>query len=277
MQMGSSTLPLIPSASVTKFSVKLNILTLLSYLIAILSNQGGISLRKDSKTAKGDLKRLSDFKAKVAAVLSQLELPISLYAATGKDWFRKPRTGMWDELLEDHDLDAVGSVDLENSFFVGDAGGRAGSSTGGAGKDHSCSDRSANTTKRISLRIFTDFSRNFAANVGIPFMTPEEYFLHEEPKPFTRDFNPADFLNSTGLTSTDASEFIGLLLPASTNLIDILLHHLAPIVFTKNNLVDIVLFCGSPGVGKSTFYWSHLKPLGYERVNQDILKTVRVI
>lgn len=32
--------------------------------------------------------------------------------------------------------------------------------------------------------------------------------------------------------------------------------------------------CGSPGSGKSTFYWTKLEPLGYERVNQDTLKTV---
>jgi bifunctional polynucleotide phosphatase/kinase len=38
--------------------------------------------------------------------------------------------------------------------------------------------------------------------------------------------------------------------------------------------VELVIFCGSPGAGKSTYYWNHLEPLGYERVNQDILKTV---
>jgi AAA domain len=35
------------------------------------------------------------------------------------------------------------------------------------------------------------------------------------------------------------------------------------------------MFCGRPGAGKSTFYWNYCKPLGYERVNQDTLKTVR--
>lgn len=35
-----------------------------------------------------------------------------------------------------------------------------------------------------------------------------------------------------------------------------------------------VKLCGSPGAGKSTFYWKQLQPLGYERVNQDILKSV---
>lgn len=44
--------------------------------------------------------------------------------------------------------------------------------------------------------------------------------------------------------------------------------------YTKKNNLDIVLFCGSPGAGKSTFYWKQVEPLGYVRVNQDILKTV---
>lgn len=45
------------------------------------------------------------------------------------------------------------------------------------------------------------------------------------------------------------------------------------IVFTAPASKEIILFVGSPGAGKSTFYWRHLKPLGYERVNQDILKS----
>jgi hypothetical protein len=47
-----------------------------------------------------------------------------------------------------------------------------------------------------------------------------------------------------------------------------------PATFLKTNDLDIVLFCGSPGAGKSSFYWKHMQPLGYARVNQDILKTV---
>ena len=43
---------------------------------------------------------------------------------------------------------------------------------------------------------------------------------------------------------------------------------------SKENDLDIILLCGSPAAGKSTFYWTHLQPLGYERVNQDLLKTV---
>lgn len=201
------------------------------YLIAILSNQSGISLKSNSaKTPKSDQKRLSDFKTKATAIMTQLDLPISIYAATAKDEFRKPRAGMWRQLLEDHGLaSAPGAVDLAKSLFVGDAAGRSGSTT----KDFSCSDR------------------NFAANVGTPFHTPEEYFLGEEPRPFVRDFDPTKFLGEVAGAATDA----------------------VPLVFTKKNPLDIVILCGSPGAGKSTFYWKHMKPLGYERINQDILKT----
>jgi len=95
--------------------------------------------------------------------------------------------------------------------------------------------------------------RDLAANIGIPFYTPEEYFLGAEPEPVTRDFEPKEFLkiplDGTEITSPDVG-------------------------YKRVNLQDIVLHCGSPGAGKSTFFWKKLEPLGYCRINQDILKTV---
>ncbi|KAI8934015.1 hypothetical protein NX059_008783 [Plenodomus lindquistii] len=200
------------------------------YLLAIVSNQGGISLRPDPKTIKSDQKRLADFKAKVSAVFSQLDLPITLYAATSRDQYRKPRIGMWQEIVDDFDFDSADSLDLDHSVFVGDAGGRE-AIIGGVGKDHSCVDR------------------DFAANVGIPFHTPEEFFLNEQPRPFVRSFDPAQYLRGQAERS------------------------LSTVTFSKSESGRIILFCGSPGAGKSSFYWKHLQPLGYARVNQDILKT----
>ncbi|PQE10227.1 hypothetical protein CJF32_00000743 [Rutstroemia sp. NJR-2017a WRK4] len=43
--------------------------------------------------------------------------------------------------------------------------------------------------------------------------------------------------------------------------------------YERKNPQDVILFVGSPGAGKSTFYWKQLEPLSYARVNQDILKT----
>lgn len=114
-------------------------LTHIRYQVVVFTNQGGISLTEDPKTIKGDLKRVKVFKEKVSTVLQQLNLPISLYAATTRDKFRKPRMGMWEEMLEDYDLDLGHTIDLDGSFFVGDAGGRQG--VDGSVADHSCSDR----------------------------------------------------------------------------------------------------------------------------------------
>ena len=106
----------------------------------VVSNQGGLSLIGDPKTIKADQTRLSQFKAKAESVFNNLDIPIVIYAATTRDQYRKPRTGMWKELIEDHDLDTDGGPDLAVSIFVGDAGGRL--ARGKMKPDHSSSDRS---------------------------------------------------------------------------------------------------------------------------------------
>lgn len=147
-----------------------------SYHIAILTNQGSVSLKSDPKMIKSDQKSLSTFKTKVSAVLNHFDFPITLLAATARDQYRKPRTSMWIELLEELDLEADHGPDLSACFFVGDAGGRPARKNSKA--DHSCSDR------------------NLANNVGIEFKTPEEYFLHEHPEPFIQQFEPAHYLTA---------------------------------------------------------------------------------
>lgn len=120
--------------------------------------------------------------------------------------------------------------------------------------------------------------RDFAANVGIRFHTPEEYFLQEEVKPFVRSFDPAVFLQqSSSGKSIPASMFSHASHTRSEIQSDADIDMPAPPAFSKKNELDLVLFCGSPGAGKSSFYWRHLQPLGYARVNQDILKTVSVL
>jgi bifunctional polynucleotide phosphatase/kinase len=203
------------------------------YALVVISNQAAISLRTDNKTIKDGMRSLNNLKGKAAAVFKALDLPMSLYAATEYDIFRKPRVGMWEQLTKDYGLSGDGDVDLEKSIFVGDAAGRTGDPKAGVKKDHSCSDR------------------DFAANVGIGFMTPEEFFSGEDVKPFTRSFDPAAYMDTEITSQTDDTS----------------------ILFSKKNDLELVIFCGSPGAGKSTFYWQHMQPLGYERVNQDILKT----
>ncbi|KAJ4122745.1 DNA kinase/phosphatase Pnk1 [Fusarium equiseti] len=210
------------------------------YRVVILSNQAGLTLHFDAKYKgpKGNAqKRVTEFKQKCSAVLNSLNLPTCVYAATEHDIFRKPRIGMWKEVCDDYDISET-DVDLENSIFVGDAGGRtAGLGKGpdgvkAAAKDFSCSDR------------------NFAHNVGIKYLTPEEFFLGEKARSYAREFDLAEHpFNDDAQSGSSA------------------------VTFSKTNDKDIILFCGPPGAGKSTFYWKSLKPLGYARINQDQLKT----
>jgi bifunctional polynucleotide phosphatase/kinase len=102
----------------------------LRYHVAIISNQKAVSLKKEKNGA--DMKSLANFKGRVTNVMKQLEIPISVYAATEDDEFRKPRAGMWRELLDDYDFEVTG-VDSSASIFVGDAAGRP--------NDHSSVDR----------------------------------------------------------------------------------------------------------------------------------------
>ncbi|KAI0545218.1 polynucleotide kinase 3 phosphatase-domain-containing protein [Xylaria curta] len=209
------------------------------YRVVILSNQAGLTLHPDPN-AKGPKNagkaKVANFKQKCAAVLAQLNIPTTIYAATARDHFRKPRTGMWRETCVDYDI-PEDEVDLEGSVFVGDAGGRTakvtdvGGKAAATAKDFSCSDR------------------NFAHNVGVKYLTPEEFFLDEPPREFARDFDLA------GYPFADAGE------------------GREEVLFEKTNPRDVVLFCGPPGAGKSTFFWKYLKPLGYERINQDTLKS----
>lgn len=201
------------------------------YLVAIISNQGNISLKDNPKSLQKDTLSLKNFKNQVTSMMRQLDFPLSVYAATAHDLYRKPRLGMWRELLEDYDIEEEGRVDLAGSFYVGDAAGRERTTT--REKDHACSDR------------------DLAVNIGITFHTPEEYFLRQSPEPFVRDFDPKQFLESQASNALQVSQ-------AS---------------FQKRNAQELVIFSAPPAAGKSTFFWQVLQAQGYERVNQDILKS----
>lgn len=199
------------------------------YIIVILTNQSTISLKDNAKAVQKDTLSLKNFKDQMTNFLSQLDLPISVYAATGNDQYRKPRIGMWTELRDDYDLDSSDALDVTSSFYIGDAAGRE--QTDKRRKDHATSDR------------------DLAANIGIPFRTPEEFFLGLETESYSRAFEPKVFLQM------------------APNILDL------ASLFVAKGAQELVIFVGSPGAGKSSFFWKELQPLGYERVNQDQLKT----
>ncbi|CAK7275261.1 DNA kinase/phosphatase Pnk1 [Sporothrix epigloea] len=217
------------------------------FIIVILSNQGGLVLPTDIKIRgrpppplkPGALERLANFKQKCAAVLTELGVPVKLYAATGRDQFRKPRIGMWQEMV--HELELLGEehgqreLDYDESFFVGDAAGRVAilRDLKLVPQDFGCSDR------------------NMAANIGLDFQTPEEYFLGEAPRHFARDFDLADYPFDAAAAAAGPR----------------------PPGFSKTNRQELVVLTGPPGAGKSTFCRTYLERMGYERVNQDLLRS----
>ena len=118
--------------------------------ILIISNQGSI---------KGALTGIASDKIRglISNVLKALEVegvPAQAIFATKDDENRKPQTGMWDFFVKNLNQGVV--PNKEESFFVGDAAGRAGDINNNAASD-----------------------KEFAGNVGIAFHLPEEYFGYE--------------------------------------------------------------------------------------------------
>lgn len=159
-----------------------------NFKIVIITNQAGIS--------KGKTK-LSDIKKKIENIARTLGVPIQAFIATGDNCFRKPLTGMWQALCDYKNNSVV--VDMEQSFYVGDAAGRPENKSIKKKKDHSAVDRL------------------LALNLNLTFFTPEEHFLKAKPQKWNQpEFHPkailCDSINLTGtpnaLISSDNLEVI---------------------------------------------------------------------
>lgn len=129
------------------------------------------------------------------------------------------------------------SVNLRSCAYVGDAAGRPKNWKHGMKKD------------------FSDSDRAFAANIGIQFLTPEMFFLKESaPRMDWRsEFDPVAWLRLEESISQQGTRFSGSSI-------------------TKPDQ-ELIVFCGYPASGKSTFAKTRLVSKGYLRVNQDELKT----
>ncbi|XP_028139816.2 uncharacterized protein F21D5.5 [Diabrotica virgifera virgifera] len=140
-----------------------------NFKIVFFTNQSGIG--KDPSKVKG-------FKRKIENILKKIALPIQVYIALGRSKYRKPITGMWD-LLKTQKNDNV-KINMNQSFYVGDAAGREKNWAPKKPKDHSSADRL------------------FALNIGIKFYTPEEYFMKSRAMPFTMpEFDPRKTVTET--------------------------------------------------------------------------------
>jgi DNA 3'-phosphatase len=120
------------------------------YRFVVVSNQLGISQGRT---------QLDEIKKRFEGALTAIGCPCLVLISCYDDKYRKPRPGLW-ELLVNESRDI--QIDLNNSFYVGDAAGRKKKLNGKS--DHSSADIL------------------FAANVNLPFLTPELFERDAKPK-----------------------------------------------------------------------------------------------
>uniref|UniRef100_A0A7N2R943 Uncharacterized protein n=1 Tax=Quercus lobata TaxID=97700 RepID=A0A7N2R943_QUELO len=121
------------------------------FKLVIFTNESNIERWKKKRQVAVDSKigRLNNF-------IKRVNVPIQVFIACGlgessiqaADPFRKPKPGMW-HVMEKHFNSGI-SIDMDQSFYVGDAAGRE--------NDHS------------------DADIKFAEAIGLKFFVPEEYF-----------------------------------------------------------------------------------------------------
>ncbi|KAL8195450.1 hypothetical protein R6Q57_025853 [Mikania cordata] len=119
------------------------------YKLVIFTNESNIERWKNKRQVAVDSKigRLDSF-------IKLVNVPIQVFIACGvskgkeQDPFRKPHPGMW-RIMEQQFNSGI-PVDMDQSFYVGDAAGRI--------DDHS------------------DADKKFAETIGLKFYLPEEYF-----------------------------------------------------------------------------------------------------
>lgn len=266
--------------------------------IVVISNQGS-----------EQPKRVAEWKAKVPLIAAKVSpavqssqwdssadhqlpnVPIRVLAAFSRtDIYRKPNIGMF-QAVEQVYRDAGYAIDMEQSFYVGDAAGRVGFRKG-------------------EVRDHADTDYKWALNVGLPFLTPEVRIFSQIGRAVGRYTNVAGTLSQSSpspiprtterihprplgqpgrpyvSSSCNSSPHYALaaLLQTSAGrpiILAVCLHRVAvpPIVPSNTPITsptpapEIVLFIGPPASGKTSFFRHQFLPAGYTHINQDILRT----
>lgn len=176
---------------------------LIDYNIVIFTNQKGLDKKSDDKV------NLDNFKEKIMNIIKSFNTKISVFISYQDDFYRKPLTGMWDLMSE------YVSPDLKHSFYVGDAAGRTND--------------------------FSNSDVNFAYNIKIKFLLPEEFIQNKTIK-------------YTSEEQLDIKKWLSI-----------------KKLVIEQDALELVLLVGYPGCGKSTYSKKHFDKYVY--INQDTDKT----
>lgn len=211
------------------------------YIIVIFTNQSGMGSGKNFDKPKWR-KALDDL---VKILMSKVENDsyyFAVYVAKGHDLYRKPNIGLWEQMKIDL-KEEFGLTKLKiskKSFFCGDAAGRT----------------SASTFKKklypsSNKGDFADTDRKFALNIGITFLTPEEFLMTNPPNMAYK------------LEGIDPKKLIEEISDDTLN---------NDYVFEPRKK-EMIIMVGPPGSGKSAFVRKYILPHGYIHINQDTCKT----
>lgn len=206
-----------------------------NYTIVIMSNQKGMS---DGKV------NMTDWMNKIEELRKLLKVDFYIFCSKNDDWYRKPRTGLWEEFI---------NGDKTKSFFCGDAGG-LGQQSLTEEKDIGNGSKLVTVVKTIP-KDFSDTDRKFALNLKIKFLHRNEFIYGDKHNVVYDEYNypPLDYINFKDYENDEDNNY-------------------------EHNFIgkqkEMIINVGFPASGKSRFTENIIKKYDYYvSINQDTLKT----
>lgn len=224
----------------------------LGYRIVIFSNESLVRFKNPDPIREALLRKL----ARLDAFLEYVKIPMEVYLATHNDDYRKPSTAdfekggyggiaMWTFMKSDPLKLGKSAPEASNlGFYVGDAAGRPGD--------------------------ISDGDRRFALKIGLPFHTPEDFFLRDGAAMRLTGVQPfqSSMISANLTQNASVPPFSG-----DSSQVDLAWQQL----ISKASRPLLLVLSGLPGSGKSSLGQRLCEAVGgatkAARFSQDVLKS----